>query len=86
MKTDQPCYTFGWQGGEPTLMGTGFFKKVVDLQEKYGRQGCMVTNGLQTNTTLVDQNMAKILAKYRFLLGVSLDGPQYIHDHYRKFT
>ena len=84
METEQPCYTFGWQGGEPTLMGTDFFKKAVKLQEKYGRKQVLVTNGLQTNTTLIDSAMAGFLAKYRFLLGVSLDGPQYIHDHYRK--
>ena len=83
MKTIQPCYTFGWQGGEPTLMGTDFFKKAVGLQEKFGRPGCMVTNGLQTNTTLIDEPMAGFLAEYRFLLGVSLDGPRHIHDHYR---
>ncbi len=84
MKTSQPCYTFGWQGGEPTLMRTDFFKDAVRFQEKFGKKGSMVTNGLQTNTTLIDKDMAGFLAKYRFLLGVSLDGPKHIHDYYRK--
>lgn len=84
MNTDQPCYTFGWQGGEPTLMGTDFFKNAVSLQKKYGRPESLVTNGLQTNATLINERLARFLAKYRFLLGVSLDGPRHIHDYYRK--
>ena len=84
MKTPQNCYAFGWQGGEPTLMGLEFFKKVVELQKKYGRVGSIVSNGLQTNGTLIDEGFAKHLSQYKFLVGVSLDGPEYIHDHYRK--
>jgi uncharacterized protein len=85
MATEQPCYTFGWQGGEPTLMGVDFFQKSVRFQEKYGSSGSMVANGLQTNATLIDRNFACFLAKYSFLLGVSLDGPRHIHDHHRKY-
>jgi len=84
MGTEQPCYPFGWQGGEPHLMGLDYFKNVVKMQQKYGRPGSMVTNGLQTNASLIDQPFAKHLAEYKFLLGVSLDGPEHIHDHYRK--
>ncbi|MHB1335915.1 MAG: anaerobic sulfatase maturase [Candidatus Humimicrobiaceae bacterium] len=86
MKTLQHCYAFGWQGGEPTLMGVEFFKKVIELQKKYGKSGSLVTNGLQTNATLINEDFAKHLSEYRFLLGVSIDGPLYIHDHYRKFS
>jgi len=86
MKTSQGCYTFGWQGGEPTLMGLDFFKKVVDLQKRYGKAGSIVYNGLQTNATLIDDDFARHFSDYKSLLGVSLDGPRYIHDHYRKFT
>ena len=75
METKQPCYTFGWQGGEPTLMELDFFKKAVKMQQEYGKSGSMVANGLQTNATLIDKPFAKHLAEYRFLLGVSLDGP-----------
>jgi len=85
METGQPCYTFGWQGGEPTLMGTDFFRSAVTFQEKYGRPGSVVSNGLQTNATLVDEDTARFLAQYNFLVGVSLDGPRHIHDHYRMF-
>ena len=70
MKTSQPCYTFGWQGGEPTLMGTDFFKEAVKLQEKFGRKGSLVTNGLQTNTTLIDKDMAERLLRYDMHLAV----------------
>jgi uncharacterized protein len=80
MATAQPQYAFGWQGGEPTLMGLDFFRKVTDLQQKHGRPGAVVANGLQTNGTLLDDAFAAHLAAYHFLLGVSLDGPPELHD------
>jgi uncharacterized protein len=75
--------SFGWQGGEPTLMGLDFFKKAVELQAKYGQPGQVVSNCLQTNALLLDERWAEFLAPYKFLLGVSLDGPKEIHDYYR---
>ena len=83
MKTAQKQYAFGWQGGEPTIMGVDFFRRVTDLQQKYGKNGALVANGLQTNATLIDGEFAKHLAKYKFLVGVSLDGPENIHNRYR---
>ena len=74
--------SFGWQGGEPTLMGLPFFEKAIELQQKYGKNQS-VGNGLQTNGILIDDEWAKFLAKYKFLTGLSLDGPKHIHDHYR---
>jgi len=84
MKTSQRQYTFGWQGGEPTLMGADFFRKVIELQRKHGRPGTVVANGLQTNAVLIDDELAAHFAKYKFLLGVSIDGPDHIHDRYRR--
>ncbi len=46
--------SFAWQGGEPTLMGLDFYKRVVELQRKYGEDGQVVTNALQTNGILLD--------------------------------
>lgn len=86
MSTDQPQYSFCWQGGEPTLMGTPFFKRVIQLQQKYGKPGVSVANSLQTNGTLIDDELAVHLAKYKFLAGVSLDGPADLHNHFRKFA
>ncbi len=83
MATDQQQYAFGWQGGEPTLMGLPFFEKVIELQKKHGRRGSVVANGLQTNATLIDDDFAKHFAKYHYLLGISLDGPAEIHNKYR---
>lgn len=83
MATDQPQYTFGWQGGEPTLMGRAFFKKVTELQERYGRRGASVTNGLQTNGTLMSDELAAHLSAYNFLVGISIDGPAELHNRYR---
>ncbi len=83
MATRQPSYTFGWQGGEPTLMGLEFFQKVTALQQRYGRAGVSVANGLQTNGTLITPELARHLAAFHFLVGVSLDGPKRVHDQYR---
>ena len=75
--------TFGWQGGEPTLTGIDFFRRVVQYQQEYGRPGQYVSNGLQTNGTLIDDEWATLFSQYSFLLGISLDGPKQWHDHYR---
>lgn len=83
MGTQQPQYSFGWQGGEPTLMGVDFFRRAVELQKKYGRSGAVVGNGLQTNGTLLDAEFAAFVARNKFLVGVSVDGPASLHDRYR---
>lgn len=75
--------SFGWQGGEPTLMGVGFFEEAVELEKKYGRRGQIVGNGLQTNGLLIDRRWCRFLREARFLVGLSLDGPAHVHDHYR---
>lgn len=80
--TDRPA--FCWQGGEPTLMGLDFFRTVIALQKKFGRPGTVVANSLQTNGVLIDDEWARLLARYRFLVGLSLDGPPDIHDLYRR--
>ncbi|RKY06054.1 MAG: anaerobic sulfatase maturase [Planctomycetota bacterium] len=75
--------SFAWQGGEPTLMGLDFYKRLVGLQQKYGEDGQLVTNALQTNGILLDDDWCKFLAEYKFLVGISLDGPKHYHDIYR---
>lgn len=69
MSTGQRCYAIGWQGGEPALMGVDFFRKVVELEERYCPRGATVSNGLQTNATLIDDEFAALLAKYKFPRG-----------------
>jgi len=76
--------SFCWQGGEPTLAGLDFYRKAVKYQSLFGIPEQTVGNSLQTNGTLIDEEWARFLARYNFLVGVSLDGPQELHDHYRK--
>ena len=78
-----PEVTFGWQGGEPTLMGLDFFRKAVALQEEYRKPGVKVANALQTNGTLLDDEWCHFLKEHEFLVGLSLDGPRKLHDTYR---
>lgn len=76
--------TFSWQGGEPTMMGLDFYKRVVELEIKHGLPGSTIANALQTNGVLLDSKWARFLAEYKFLIGLSIDGPKRLHDHYRK--
>ena len=75
-------FSFGWQGGEPTLMGVDFYKKALEFEKKYGK-GKHIANGLQTNGLLIDDEWVKLFTEHNFLIGLSLDGPEHIHDHYR---
>ena len=76
--------TFGWQGGEPTLRGLDFFRQAVALQQKYARPGMKIINTLQTNGVLINDNWAAFLKQHEFLVGISIDGDEELHDHYRK--
>jgi len=84
MHANESHVSFGWQGGEPTLMGLPFFENAVRLQMKYGKNQS-VGNGLQTNGILLDKAWIPFLKRYNFLVGLSLDGPEHIHDRYRVF-
>lgn len=75
--------TVAWQGGEPTLMGVGFFRKAVDLLEKHRKPGMRFINTLQTNGTLIDDEWCRFFKDNDFLIGISIDGPQALHDVYR---
>lgn len=77
--------SFGWQGGEPLLMGIRFFRRVIELQQEYGYSGQFVGNNVQTNATLLTPELATLFRNYNFLLGVSLDGPEEYHNHFRKY-
>lgn len=77
-----PAPYFIWHGGEPTLAGLDFFKKVVRWQKEEA-QGRPFQNSLQTNGTLLNEEWADFLRQNNFLVGLSLDGPAFIHDRYR---
>ena len=74
---------FSWQGGEPTLLGLDFFRKVVALETEYKKPFQRIENDLQTNGTLLDAEWAAFLKQNNFLVGLSCDGPKQLHDHYR---
>lgn len=72
-----------WQGGEPTLMGLDFFKRVLEFESQYSH-GEKIANAIQTNGILIDKEWARFLKKNDFLVGLSIDGPESIHDKYRR--
>lgn len=71
---------FVWQGGEPLLAGTTFFQEVVALQAQHAPPNTVIRNALQTNGTLLNEEWACFFRRYKFLVGVSVDGPGEIHD------
>lgn len=80
---DVPEVTFNWHGGEPTILGIDFYRKALEFESMYA-DGKIIHNTLQTNGTLIDRQWADFLKENDFLVGISIDGPQDIHDRYRK--
>ncbi|HTZ45188.1 MAG TPA: anaerobic sulfatase maturase [Jatrophihabitans sp.] len=78
-----PEVTVAWQGGEPTMMGLGFYRRVLAHLAALARPGQRVVHTIQTNATLIDDEWAAFLAEHDFLAGVSIDGPRQFHDAYR---
>ncbi len=76
--------TFAWQGGEPTLLGIDWFKRAVALQQKYCPPNKRIENSFQTNGTLLDAEWCRFFCDHGFLIGLSIDGPQDLHDGYRR--
>jgi uncharacterized protein len=74
---------FSWHGGEPTLLGLDYFRNIVALQRKHRRRNQLITNGIQTNGTLIDEDWSSFFADEGFAVGISIDGPQLIHDRFR---
>ena len=74
---------FAWQGGEPTMLGVEYFRKIVTLQKKHLPAGVPVSNAFQTNGILLDEAWGVFLAENDFLVGLSVDGPKAVHDRYR---
>ncbi|AJR09079.1 anaerobic sulfatase maturase [Photobacterium gaetbulicola] len=72
-----------WQGGEPTLMGLDFFQRAVELCDKYAN-GKQITHAFQTNGILLNDKWCEFFKQHNFLIGVSIDGPEDLHDHYRQ--
>ena len=79
-----PIVLFVWHGGEPTLAGLDFFRRAVELQQRYLPEGWTCWNNLQTNGTLLDDEWCAFLAEEHFDVGLSIDGTRWLHDAYRK--
>jgi uncharacterized protein len=78
-----PSVTVAWQGGEPTLMKVEFFRRSVELVEKYRRPDQVVQHTFQTNGILLDDEWCRFFKEHNFLVGLSVDGPRELHDTYR---
>ncbi len=79
-----PAVLFTWHGGEPIMRGIEFFQKVIALQRKYAG-GRAIDNSLQTNGTTLTDDWCKFFRDHQFLIGLSIDGPEHCHDHYRVY-
>ena len=81
--TGVPLVDVAWQGGEPTLMGLDFFRRTIELVDRYLEAGQRAAYTIQTNGTKLDRDWAAFFKKHDFLVGISIDGPREIHDTYR---
>jgi uncharacterized protein len=79
-----PVVQFAWHGGEPLMSGMDFFRNIIRLQKKHGR-GRVIGNSLQTNGTTLTDEWCKFFREHDFLVGLSVDGPEHCHDHYRRY-
>lgn len=77
---------FEWHGGEPTLAGLDYFRAIIDLQQKHARPDRGISNGIQTNGLLIDEEWADFFRQAGFSVGLSLDGPARMHDAFRRTT
>lgn len=77
-----PQVLFTWHGGEPLMRSIDFYKKALELQKKYAH-GKQIDNVIQTNGTLLTDEWCEFFAQNHWLVGISIDGPQEYHDHYR---
>ena len=78
-----PEVTIAWQCGEPTLMGSDFFRRAIELAERYRKPGQTIQHTLQTNGTLLTDEWCELLCDHNFFVGLSIDGPRELHDTYR---
>lgn len=79
---DVPTISFVWQGGEPSLRGIDYYRKIVDIQNKY-KGNHDIENAFQTNGTFLNDEWCRFFKENDFLVGISIDGPKHIHDKYR---
>ena len=78
-----PVVSFTWHGGEPTIAGLDFYKKVIEFEKKYLPRGWQAWNNLQTNGLLINDSWAKFLKENSFDVGISIDGDELVHNSNR---
>ena len=81
--TTEEVILFSWHGGEPMLAGIEFYQNAVAIQKQYLPTGKKLVNGIQTNGTLIDEEWCRFLSKENFLVGISLDGTEELHNQFR---
>jgi uncharacterized protein len=80
---DTPEVAIAWQGGEPTMMGIDFFRRSIELEKKYQKPDTTISNTMQTNGILLNDEWCLFFKENNFLIGLSLDGTKELHDYYR---
>ena len=82
--SDASTVQFVWHGGEPTLLGINYYKKVIEFQKKYSDDSVQCINIIQTNGVLLNESWCKFFKDEKFWVGLSMDGPAKLHNANRK--
>ena len=85
LASEQPEYSFSWEGGEPTLMGVDFYRTAFELQRARAPERAVIRNTVRTNATLIDEELAALFAEHDVIVEVLLDGPADLHDACHRF-
>jgi len=79
-----PELTIIWHAGEPLVVPTGFYREAFETIERLRPPSVAVRHAFQTNGMLIDADWCALFREWNVGVGVSIDGPQSLHDAHRK--
>ncbi len=76
-------FTVVWHAGEPTVLRPEFYARAFETAARRNRQSVPLVHSIQTNGTLIDQAWCDFIKTHPVQVGVSVDGPDFLHDRSR---
>jgi uncharacterized protein len=79
----EPGLSVVWHAGEPMVLPVAFYRDAFAMIDGLKPAGLPIKHSFQTNGTLINDAWCDFIAEAEISIGVSIDGPQYLHDHNR---